>query len=221
MPAIDALCRVRRAGRERTAPRTYQGLFSRLERELQKIPMAQESLRASQEYLGPATIACVEGFVLNLVRRNVKLISPCKASDRWPLGYYLHGEATFTDAADLRRIMIAMIDEHMPTEVPDHRPLAFRADLRHRHTADGLLLFTNHAALRVGDKAQAEPYAELGDLIASGHLAPREIAERMLSRRGWLPGKTYATLDHLFTGGLLDEEPAALNELVHIGGGAG
>ena len=43
------------------------------------------------------TIACVSGFLFNMVERNVRLISPCNASERWPLGYRIYDEGTFTD----------------------------------------------------------------------------------------------------------------------------
>lgn len=46
------------------------------------------------------TIACVAGYLINLPQRVVKLVSPCSASDKFPLGYRVHAERTFKDAAE-------------------------------------------------------------------------------------------------------------------------
>ena len=37
------------------------------------------------------TIGCVTGFLFNMVDRTVQLISPCTATDEWPLGFYVYG----------------------------------------------------------------------------------------------------------------------------------
>ena len=58
-----------------------------------------------------STIACVSGFLFNMVERTVKLISPCNASERWPLGYWVIAQGTFGTAAELRDLMRSMIDE--------------------------------------------------------------------------------------------------------------
>jgi hypothetical protein len=58
-----------------------------------------------------STIACVSGFLFNMVDRTVKLISPCNASDRWPLGYWVIAQGTFDTADELRDLMRSMIDE--------------------------------------------------------------------------------------------------------------
>lgn len=44
------------------------------------------------------TIACVSGFLVNMVRGSIKLITPVPATDQWPLGYQIFGEEFFTDA---------------------------------------------------------------------------------------------------------------------------
>ena len=58
-----------------------------------------------------STIACVSGFLFNMVDRTVKLITPCNANDRWPLGYWVIAQGTFDTADELRDLMRSMIDE--------------------------------------------------------------------------------------------------------------
>ena len=38
------------------------------------------------------SIACVSGFLLNMVDQSIKLITPCLATDQWPLGYRILGQ---------------------------------------------------------------------------------------------------------------------------------
>ena len=59
---------------------------------------------------GDTSIACVTGFLLNLVDRNVKLISPCESSPQWPLGYFVFEEGTFQHAEDLAPLIDGMIE---------------------------------------------------------------------------------------------------------------
>ncbi len=180
-----------------------------LRRETRKFPLNAERALACDEYLGPATIACVAGFLFNLVERTVKLISPCKASDRWPLGYIVHGEGTFRGARDLRPLLEGLIDEHMPAAVPPHRPVRFRDGLGYRRSAVGFEVWTVYGGFRYGAKGRAAYFGALGDLVREGRHDRNEIVERLLARHGVMPGDTLATLDRIFDQGLLSEEPEA------------
>ena len=57
----------------------------------------KQSALADQE-TSSGTIACVSGFLINMVRGSIKLITPVPASDQWPLGYQVFGEEFFTDS---------------------------------------------------------------------------------------------------------------------------
>src|SRR5262245_10451126 len=48
-------------------------------------------------------IACVSGFLTNMVERTVRLVSPTRPGDHWPLGYRVYGERSFATASDFRR----------------------------------------------------------------------------------------------------------------------
>jgi len=68
-----------------------------------------------------ATIACVSGFLLNMVDQSVQLISSCNTSDRWPLGYRIYADARFGTASELRSSLEQMLSIHMrlPPDVHD------------------------------------------------------------------------------------------------------
>jgi radical SAM family RiPP maturation amino acid epimerase len=67
---------------------------------------------------GDTSIACVTGFLLNLVERNVKLVSACESSHEWPLGYYVFEENTFEHAEDLASLLDGMIERQWHHTVP-------------------------------------------------------------------------------------------------------
>ena len=49
-----------------------------------------------------STIACISGFLINMVEGTIKLISPRPASSEYPLGYRVYGEGTFTNGDEFR-----------------------------------------------------------------------------------------------------------------------
>ena len=57
-----------------------------------------QQLALADQETNTSTIACVSGFLINMVRKSIKLITPVPASDQWPLGYQVFGEEFFTDA---------------------------------------------------------------------------------------------------------------------------
>lgn len=52
----------------------------------------------------PETIACVAGFLINMVKKEIKLVTPCKANNEYPLGYITHDSHGFTDQSGLEKI---------------------------------------------------------------------------------------------------------------------
>ena len=105
---ISAKVNAGRAGTERSA---------RKERESAKGQAGNE--------LRGGTIACVSGFLINMVNRSVKLISPCEADERWPLGYIVFDEATFADAGEFRSAIQRMLDTHMTPTLRLDAPVSF------------------------------------------------------------------------------------------------
>ena len=146
------------------------------------------------------TTACVTGFLLNMIDRTVKLISPCPANDRYPLGYRVYQEGTFTNVEDLRQFIEEAIEVHMPLTVqPEDRP-KFRPDLHYKTFADGFQLSTRHLTLKFPHLKQ------LGELIRQGEMTVAEIAN-LLNLWGISTAHTYRSLNLLLTKGVLDDEP--------------
>jgi len=153
------------------------------------------------------TIACVSGFLFNMVERSVKLISPCNASERWPLGYIVFDEGTFTDASDLKILLERMIDQHMPITVRPTDVVNFRSDLKYESLADGFKLSNRVKTF----KFRLDPYLrDLGDIIHQGGKTAAEIAD-IFEARGVKTAYTYHYLNLMLKKAVLDDEPKSKN----------
>lgn len=151
------------------------------------------------------TIACVSGFLINMVRRSVKLISPCRSSEEHPLGYRTFEEAVFADGDELGERMLAMIERHMARSLPGSSPLRFRDDLDYRRADEGFVVSTRFRGYRF----QGAPFVgDLGDIIAGADATVGETIGAMLGRGADYFNVTGA-IDELFRQGLLEEGPQA------------
>ncbi|UBF30473.1 radical SAM family RiPP maturation amino acid epimerase (plasmid) [Kovacikia minuta CCNUW1] len=155
------------------------------------------------EFHDQGTIACVTGFLFNMVERSVKLISPCNASDQWPLGYIVYDEGTFSDAGDLKLLLERMIEDNMPLSVKPSDRLKFRHDLEYASFNEGFQVFNRLKTI----KFRHAPYLkELGEAICTGDKTVAEIIS-MFEADGVLPTQILRSLNLIFERGVLDNEP--------------
>jgi radical SAM family RiPP maturation amino acid epimerase len=151
----------------------------------------------------PGTIACVSGFLLNMVRKTIKLISPCRATDEWPLGYIVFEERVFTDAADVRSIVEDMIETHMPLEVAPESQLRLAPGLQYERVADGFRLKSPMSALNFQRPDMADYVISLGDRLSTGRRTAGEIALSGFFEHGVPELNTLITLGAMFDQGVL------------------
>jgi radical SAM family RiPP maturation amino acid epimerase len=148
------------------------------------------------------TTACVSGFLLNMVEKSVKLVSPCVPDKRWPLGYRTHEKATFTDAEDLKEILFEMMETHMPLHIREEDRVKFRQDLMYRELDEGFEVSTPFMTRRF----ENHPYMKtLGEIAHSGDTTVGDILSMCdffsISKKDLLD-----SLDMMFKDGLLSEE---------------
>lgn len=149
------------------------------------------------------TIACVTGFLFNMVDRSVKLISPCIADERWPLGYRIYDEGTFSTVNELESLLKKMINNNMPSTVRLNDLVRFRPDLKYESLPDGFQLSTKLKTFKLHN----EPYLkELGEVIHKGDKTAVEIS-CLFDIRGISSSHTLHNLDLMFKKGILDDEP--------------
>jgi radical SAM family RiPP maturation amino acid epimerase len=149
------------------------------------------------------TIACVSGFLFNMVERSVKLISPCNADERWPLGYMVYDQGTFVDADDLKMLIERMIRDNMPRMLRPSDLICFRRDLNYQTLVDGFQLSTRIKTFKFHHDSL---WKELGALIHQGQYTTAEITQ-LLALKGVTSANISFYLNVLFERGVLDFEP--------------
>lgn len=145
-----------------------------------------------------STIACVSGFLVNLVTRTVRLITPCNADDARPLGYVTLARREFKDADGLHAGLQDMIRECMQG-VNSRAIVRFRPDLVYDSTSRSLA-----SRWMVHRYPPLETMAGLAEMIEEGTSTAAEIAVR-LEESGVPQASTLVTLQALAGAGLLDE----------------
>ncbi len=156
------------------------------------------------------TIACIIGFLLNMVARTVQLVSPCVATERWPLGYIIFDEAHFGNAEELRNILTTMIESHMPLSIPAKTPIQFNPDIVYSPLGDGFRVSTHWHSLDFRDPADPSAlriYRALGESIRSGRYSTEQLLEQFASCVQ-TRNRIREVLDHLFSCGVFNEGPA-------------
>ncbi|MBT5433533.1 MAG: radical SAM family RiPP maturation amino acid epimerase [Alphaproteobacteria bacterium] len=150
------------------------------------------------------TIACVSGFLVNLMERTVRLVAPTRADEVWPLGYRVYAEESFETAEDYRRVVEGMVERFMPMVVPSDVILGFRRDLEYRQIPGGFELVTNTHCCTFDQ----QPFARMmGDLIETGGLSTSQVASQVL-QAGHNVFLVYEMLQELFDKGFLNDDPA-------------
>ncbi len=148
------------------------------------------------------TIACLSGYLVNMVDRSVALLSPCNASERWPLGYRVHARGRFESAEKLRVFLEKTAAACMPLHLRGEDPLAFRPGIEHAATADGFALSSRFTRQEFSGGATAR---RLGPLVAAGGSTVGEVIGT-LAAEGLDVLAATALLQSLYDCGVLDDE---------------
>lgn len=161
----------------------------------------------NNNFISGQTIACVSGFLLNMVERTVKLISPCTPSENWPTGYYVFAQAGFTDAQDLEKVIKDMINNNMSAFIPQTIKLSFRKDLNYQNLIDGFIVSTENGS----QEFRGTHYlAELGEIINKGNHSSEEIIRYFSENKFISQDISLGWLKLLYDNGILNEDPALI-----------
>lgn len=175
--------------------------------EISERPLPSQSFVGNQTLAG--TIACVSGFLISMVNRTVKLISPCEASAKWPLGYIVFDERQFANGAEFREAIFGMVDQFMLDPLHGNESLAFHEFLEPIETPEGLLLKGRHYDTGFNDDVL---FQQLGREIRTTNKTVDEIAETLSERLGCSPADVYYAIGLLMDHGLLDARHAMNRE---------
>jgi radical SAM family RiPP maturation amino acid epimerase len=171
----------------------------------QRMEQAGKSTQLAILDTDQSTIACVSGFLVNMVTRTVQLVTPTRSSERWPLGYRIYAEGRFATAAEFRAIVDDMIETHMPEDLSGDHVLAFRPDLSYNQLADGFEL-SGAGGTKYTIRSDVIGARYLGELIHKGDRMASDIIAAMV-RSGCDIFQVAAYLRHLFDLGAFDDDP--------------
>ena len=115
--SIELICN----NRESTAILSASGRASE-HKDILEASDCSSSARIKEEH---ASIACVSGFLINMMSGTIQLVSPVPASKQWPLGYRIHDTCHFANIDQFKDSITAMIDTHMAESIPDNHPVSF------------------------------------------------------------------------------------------------
>jgi radical SAM family RiPP maturation amino acid epimerase len=172
--------------------------------------LGQSSKKSGRQLVNdqPGTIACVSGFLFNMVDRVVKLITPCASSAKWPLGYWILEEGAFQNADDLGQLINGMIGRHMYESVRELPRVRFADTVKYEPVEDGVEVCSRYQRVKFSGGISVAQLHRLGDSVAEASHSADDIA-LMAEYRDRVPSEmTIEILERFFRGGLLDEEPA-------------
>lgn len=177
---------------------------SRAGRALQHKDINRDNVIASQVSDDLGTIACVSGFLVNMVDRSIQLVSPCRSSEKWPLGYRVHTQGTFDTAEELKTFMEKAIETCMPDHLAAEAQVRFRDDLRYAPHDDGFALSSDFHSHRFSGGTVCR---RIGDRVAAGCSTTSDIMGDLIGK-GVDVFAVVGVLQSLFDNGLLNDDPS-------------
>jgi len=148
------------------------------------------------------TIACVSGFNINLATREIMIFSPCYTSQKWPHGFRVFGQTSYSDESDFAESIKNLVERCMYISPPRDKLLKFRDDMVFHQTEDGFDLATPNQRHHFKGKSK---YGPLGQLIAEGTHTYAQVSEILLSQHKVNPIVSRAVIQQLFDDGFIDE----------------
>ncbi|KJS16129.1 MAG: hypothetical protein VR69_10535 [Peptococcaceae bacterium BRH_c4b] len=161
----------------------------------------RDSTNYLQNVIPQGSIACVTGFYINLVRKDIKLVSPCFTSEKWPYGYRVFDEASFDTVEDFHSTVLEMID-NMPQKPPANMPLRLRDDIICRPLANGFDLVSPNQIHHFHNKSV---FHVLGELLMNTPVSYQDASDILVDKYRQDLFAVHAVLKHLFNNGFLDE----------------
>jgi radical SAM family RiPP maturation amino acid epimerase len=151
-----------------------------------------------------STIACVSGFLINMPLGEVRLISPVPASERWPLGYRVYGQASFTDIASFRRAINGLISSGMRDSLRIEDIVGIAEDLEIACEDNVVSIHSDRFCHKFTDCENNEALLKLLQRLRT---APAAVEDLMIELQPVcaLP-RTFQLLNLLLNIGLIDDE---------------
>lgn len=171
--------------------------------------MAIKKFSAGRNFIKPSkkeiseegTIACVTGFLINIVEKTVKLISPTMPSTKWPNGYIIYDSRAYKDSDDLKVVLNDIVEKNMAVNMAGDKPLKISdgGEFDPMRNSKGIMYrrieFVNDFVEVVGEK------------LSRGNHSPIDIASHCMEH-GMPLLQTVADLEKLWQEGIIEHADA-------------
>ena len=149
------------------------------------------------------SVACVSGFLVNMVNRTVKLISPCYTTMEYRHGYRVFDETTFDDGPEGFEVALKhMIRRSMVLRPYPEMPMRWRDDLKVVPQPDG---FTVLSPTTRRDFRKGELHLRTAELIGRGDRTYEQVFDALSDNPRIGPMMAMSMLNSLFNKGYLCE----------------
>lgn len=152
------------------------------------------------------TISCCTGFIINMADKTLRLTCPTDADDEHPTGEIQSPRYSFSDAEDLRRLMLRVIREYMPVSMPMDKALSFAPFYEFAAAENGFRLISK-AGLKVNFRQEKEAeilyYRRVGELIKAGGYTGAAIATVLREENRINPASVFNFIRYLDRAGAL------------------
>ena len=148
------------------------------------------------------SISCVSGFCINLAEKTILVFSPCYTSEKWPHGFRVYGQTSYTDENDFGAAINELVERCMLMSPPPDKAVKFRDDIIYRPTESGYDLATANQLHHFKGKGKL---ALVGKLIAEGTRTYDELTEHLVNEHGLNPIILRTVVQQLFDDGFLCE----------------
>ncbi len=78
---------------------------------------------AEKGFLDTASSICTNGFVINMARHTVMLMTARRPNERYPLGMKVLEKRSFDDAGGYQKALLELIEKWMPKDMPEDKPM--------------------------------------------------------------------------------------------------
>lgn len=167
-------------------------------------PSRQHGLTFDPSTQRHSTIACVSGFLINLPLGEVRLISPVPASDRWPLGYRVYGQASFSDIVSFRDAITGLIASGMRDSLRLDDVVSIESDLDFKLENNVVSVRSERFCHSFRDCEDSDTLLMLLKRLQLGPVSVEQVMVELQARCA-LP-RIFRLLNLLLNVGLIDDE---------------
>jgi radical SAM family RiPP maturation amino acid epimerase len=124
------------------------------------------------------TIACVSGFLINMVVGSLQLVTPTRPSERWPKGYLVLNEYRFDSIESFDSAMDALLANDIRVDLEGSDRALLREDLSFESIEGGFALSSTTGRVTCNKLPFSD---ELGRLVVSGEATFGSLLRELVS----------------------------------------